>query len=127
MRPILILTSNSEKPLPEAFLRRCIYYDIPFPEDSRLQQIVEKRLSAQMDDICKYLDDALALFFKLRNSKLRKKPSTAELLNWLLVLHEIYKGIDNPFAKPEQIERTLSSLVKTAADSKIAKDVVNGK
>jgi len=121
-QPILILTSNSEKPLPEAFLRRCIYYDIPFPDESRLRQIVEKRLSAQINDINQFLNDALTLFYKLQDSHLRKKPSTAELLNWLLALREIFKGIDNPFVThPEQISRTLSPLVKMAEDRKTAK------
>lgn len=124
-QPILILTSNSEKPLPEAFLRRCIYYDIPFPDESRLRQIVEKRLSAQIDDINKFLGDALALFYKLQESHLRKKPSTAELLNWLLALRGMFKGVDNPFAEPEQIERTISSLVKTEEDRKAAKRILS--
>jgi MoxR-like ATPase len=123
-QPILILTSNSEKPLPEAFLRRCIYYDIPFPDKSRLQQIVEKRLSAQIDDINKFLGDALGLFYELQKSPLRKKPSTAELLNWLLALRDIFKGVDNPFSEPKQIERTISSLVKMAEDRKAAKIIV---
>lgn len=124
-QPILILTSNSEKPLPEAFLRRCIYYDIPFPDESRLRQIVEKRLSAQIDDINKFLSDALALFYQLQESHLRKKPSTAELLNWLLALHEIFKGVDNPLVQyPEQVVRTISPLVKMADDRKTAKLVL---
>jgi len=123
-QPILILTSNSEKPLPEAFLRRCIYYDIPFPDESRLRQIVEKRLSAQIDDINKFLGDALGLFYKLQKSHLRKKPSTAELLNWLLALRDIFKGVDNPFSEPKEIERTISSLVKMAEDRKAAKIIL---
>jgi MoxR-like ATPase len=124
-QPILILTSNSEKPLPEAFLRRCIYYDIPFPDESRLRQIVEKRLSAQIDDINKFLSDALALFYQLQESHLRKKPSTAELLNWLLALREIFKGVDNPLVQyPEQVARTISPLVKMADDRKTAKLVL---
>jgi MoxR-like ATPase len=124
-QPMLILTSNSEKPLPEAFLRRCIYYDIPFPDEPRLRQIVEKRLSAQIDDINQYLNDALTVFYKLQESNLGKKPSTAELLNWLLTLHEMFKGVDNPFVKyPEEISRTISPLVKMAEDRKAAKHIL---
>lgn len=124
-QPILILTSNSEKPLPEAFLRRCIYYDIPFPEEARLRQIVEKRLAAQIDDINQFLSDALAFFYQLQESHLRKKPSTAELLNWLLALREMFKGVDNPFVQyPEQISRTISPLVKMAEDRKVVKDIL---
>jgi len=124
-QPILILTSNSEKPLPEAFLRRCVYYHIPFPDESRFRQIVEKRLAAQIDDINKFLSDALTLFYKLQESNLRKKPSTAELLNWLLALREIFKGVDNPLVQyPEQVARTISPLVKMADDRETAKVVL---
>jgi MoxR-like ATPase len=123
-QPILILTSNSEKSLPDAFLRRCIYYDIPFPEEARLRQIVEIRLRAQIDDINQFLSQALELFFKLRGG-LRKKPATAELLNWLLVLREMFQGVDNPLIKyPEQTAITLSTLVKSKDDQKAAERVL---
>ena len=82
MRPILILTSNSEKHLPEAFLRRCVYYNIPFPDRERLDEIVAARLGRSRSDENKWLADAVELFIKLRepNSGLNKKPATAELL-----------------------------------------------
>jgi len=120
-RPILILTSNSEKSLPDAFLRRCIYYDIPFPDKDRLKEIVEIRLSEQLVDIKGFLSEALENFLTLRaeKSKLRKKPSTAELLNWLLLLREMFKG-ENPFDNIEQIQRSLSPLIKTKEDVKKA-------
>ena len=122
-QPILILTSNSEKSLPDAFLRRCIYYDIPFPDEAGLRQIVEIRLAAQIGDINLFLSDALKLFFNLRDS-LRKKPATAELLNWLLVLRKVFQGVDNPFVEHrEQTVRTFSALVKTKDDQKAAKQV----
>jgi len=120
-KPILILTSNSEKSLPDAFLRRCIYYDIPFPNKEHLKEIVEIRLSEQLDDIKDFLSEALDIFLTLRaeKSKLRKKPSTAELLNWLLLLREMFKG-GNPFENIEQIQRSLSPLIKTKEDVKKA-------
>jgi len=123
MSPILVLTSNSEKPLPEAFLRRCAYYNIPFPDESRLTQIIEARLgSAVRGD---FLDQALKIFFHLRNSGLRKKPSTAELLNWLMVLRDMYPDADNPIAAhPECVVDTLSSLVKMAEDQEKAESVI---
>jgi len=123
MSPLLILTSNSEKTLPEAFLRRCAYYNIPFPDENRLMQIIEARLGsfARGD----FLDQALKIFFHLRNSGLRKKPSTAELLNWLMVLRDIYPDEDNPIvAHPECVVDTLSSLVKMAEDQETAQSVI---
>jgi len=124
LKPILILTSNGEKSLPDAFLRRCIYYHIPFPEPSRLREIVELRL-AKYTEIKNFVDDALELFLKLRGVGLRKKPATAELLNWLLVLQETFKPSLNPLVQhPEQISRTFSTLVKTANDQKLAEEVL---
>ena len=81
LRPIVIITSNSEKDLPDAFLRRCIYYNIPFPDPERLADIVANRLS-NINNSDRFLADALDLFYQLRKpeSRLRKKPATAELL-----------------------------------------------
>ncbi|NQZ64582.1 MoxR family ATPase, partial [Crocosphaera sp.] len=80
--PLVIITSNSEKNLPEAFLRRCVYYDIPFPKDN-IKDIVKMniKLSVKAD---KMLDKLLILFSDIRETKtIIKKPGTAELLNWL--------------------------------------------
>jgi MoxR-like ATPase len=124
--PILILTSNSEKPLPEAFLRRCVYYNIPFPDETRLTKIIEARLDTSTND---FLNNALEIFLQLRREgNLRKKPSTAELLNWLMVLRDIYPDVDNPIAThPESVLDTLSSLVKMAEDQETAKRIVETK
>ena len=124
-QPILVLTSNGEKILPDAFLRRCIYYNIPFPDEERLQKIIAIRLAAQIEDINYFLTDALQLFWQLREAGLRKKPSTAELLNWLLVLREVFKEAEkNPFKGLEKIHLTLNTLVKTAEDQELAKRVL---
>ena len=91
-RPILILTSNSEKNLPDAFLRRVIYYHIPFPEKSTLEKIVRSRLKLSEDFSAAMLSEAINHFLEIRKSKgLRKLPATAELLSWIHVLdkHEI--------------------------------------
>lgn len=90
MRPILILTSNSEQHLPDAFLRRCIYYNIPFPNRVRLLEIIEARVGIKADQtLCG--KDALEIFEKLREptSGLKKKPATAELLSWLTALRKM--------------------------------------
>lgn len=85
-RPILILTSNSEKALPDAFLRRCVYYHMPFPEPATLREIVANRITGWPAD-GGLVSDAIALLGHLRGRRrLRKPPGTAELLAFLLSL-----------------------------------------
>ncbi|MDY6992153.1 MAG: MoxR family ATPase [Pseudomonadota bacterium] len=125
LRPILVLTSNSEKHLPDAFLRRCVYYHIPFPEKERLTALVEAHLGTFTQYSNTFLADALEFFFKLRASGLRKKPATAELLNWLLILRELFKETQNPIlTHPDKVMRTLSSLVKTEEDQAVARQIL---
>ncbi|SEH05004.1 MoxR family ATPase [Candidatus Venteria ishoeyi] len=118
-KPILVLTSNSEKHLPPAFLRRCVYFDTQFPDD-RMEQIIRKHLGAQLVDEKQTLfSDARIFFMKLRarEAGLDKKPGTAELLDWLWVLHrmeatdELLKAQDSDI-----IESSFSSLVKNQKD-----------
>jgi len=80
-RPIVIITSNNEKELPDAFLRRCFFHFIQFPDRDAMQRIVE----VHFPDIKKKLaGDALDIFFDIRNVPgLKKKPSTSELVDWL--------------------------------------------
>jgi MoxR-like ATPase len=87
-RPILVITSNSEKVLPDAFLRRCVYYDMPFPDPATLKRIVETRIERLRGAGGSALvDDAIALTHHLRRNRiLRKKPGTAEVLNFVLTL-----------------------------------------
>lgn len=125
LQPIVIITSNSEKDLPDAFLRRCIYYDIPFPESERLGEIVANRLGINAGS-SPFLRAALSLFYKLRSPQigLRKKPATSELLSWLIILQKITHSSENPLMQREVVFRTLSSLIKTAEDQEKAKKVV---
>ncbi|WP_448213409.1 AAA family ATPase [Colwellia sp. MEBiC06753] len=83
-RPIVIITSNNEKELPDAFLRRCFFHYINFPEADEMQAIVD----VHFPNIKKaLLDLALAVFFDLREIPgLKKKPSTSELIDWLKLL-----------------------------------------
>ena len=86
-RPIVIITSNNEKELPDAFLRRCFFHYIRFPDRETMQSIID----VHFPDIQKMLvSKALDLFYDLREIPgLKKKPSTSELLDWLkLLLHE---------------------------------------
>jgi MoxR-like ATPase len=126
LSPILVLTSNSEKHLPDAFLRRCIYYHISFPDRDRLVKIVETRLGENLKQGSPFLNDALDIFAQLRQASLRKKPATAELLNWLQVLRERFKDEENPLASQpvDRVKETLSSLVKTQEDQERAGQVV---
>jgi MoxR-like ATPase len=83
-RPIVIITSNNEKELPDAFLRRCFFHYIQFPDADEMRQIVD----VHFPEIKKILlNQALQSFFDLRDVPgLRKKPSTSELLDWLKLL-----------------------------------------
>jgi MoxR-like ATPase len=83
-RPIILITSNAEKELPDAFLRRCVFHYIAFPDRERMKKIVEVHLPNLPE---KLLDAAFQKFYGLRRiDGLRKKPSTSELLDWLTVL-----------------------------------------
>lgn len=125
--PVLVLTSNSEKNLPEAFLRRCIYYNIPFPDRKRLADIVAARLGGFVNSGNPFLDDALDLFFRLRDpaSGLRKKPATAELLGWLTSMREMGAKLDEPLMLQSDLAfDSLSALVKSVEDQPTARTVV---
>jgi MoxR-like ATPase len=83
-RPIVLITSNNEKALPDAFLRRCFFHYIQFPDSDTLKAIVDVHFPDLQKNL---LDTALALFFELRDIPgLKKKPSTSELLDWLRLL-----------------------------------------
>lgn len=83
-RPIVIITSNNEKELPDAFLRRCFFHYIQFPNPEEMQEIVNVHFP---DLKKKLLDEALKAFFEIRDVPgLKKKPSTSELIDWLKLL-----------------------------------------
>ncbi|MCB1158620.1 MAG: MoxR family ATPase [Leptospiraceae bacterium] len=90
IRPLFIITSNNEKELPDAFLRRCIFHFIEFPDKKMMEEII----LAHFPDIQhSLLNTCISTFYKLRQiSDLRKKPSTSELLDWIHVL--LYQGAD---------------------------------
>jgi MoxR-like ATPase len=83
-RPVIIITSNNEKELPDAFLRRCFFHYISFPEAETMEQIVEVHYPGIKQSLLK---SALETFFGMRDVPgLKKKPSTSELLDWLKLL-----------------------------------------
>ncbi|MEM4725643.1 MAG: MoxR family ATPase [Nitrososphaerales archaeon] len=83
-RPIVIITSNAEKELPDAFLRRCIFHYIEFPDPETMEKIVKAHYPNLREDLLK---EAIKTFYKIRSiDDLKKKPSTSELLDWIYVL-----------------------------------------
>jgi len=101
-RPMVIITSNNEKELPDAFLRRCFFHYIQFPDAETLQQIVRVHFPDIKERI---LTTALTQFFEIREQPgLKKKPSTSEVLDWLkLILAEDLS--------PEDLRRGGNSLL----------------
>lgn len=80
-RPIIIITSNNEKELPDAFLRRCFFYYITFPEPATMQEIIDVHFPNLEEDL---IDNAMKVFYNIREVKgLKKKPSTSELIDWI--------------------------------------------
>ncbi len=83
-RPVVIITTNAEKELPDAFLRRCVFHYLNFPTPERMKQIVDVHLPGLDHQL---VEVALTRFYGVRkNDSLRKPPSTSELLDWLMVL-----------------------------------------
>jgi len=127
MRPIIVITSNSEKNLPDAFLRRCIYYNIPFPNRTRLLAIVLSHAKDADIGDREWVQDALDLFLKLREPAraLDKPPATAELMNWLTYLRS--RNVDDTKGLRTQSHLTLSSvsaLCKNQGDQEKAASII---
>lgn len=125
MRPILIFTSNSEKALPHAFLRRCSYHNIAFPLGPHLKQIVEKRIG-RFANAPAWVNEVIDLFLLLRNEgNLERKPATAELLDWLTVLRSQLENVDRPLRDSQaSLLATLSVLLKTPADQQTGRSII---
>ena len=103
-RPVVIITSNNEKELPDAFLRRCFFHYIRFPDRETMEKIVQTHFPNIRQDL---LREALTVFFDVRNvNELKKKPATSELLDWLKLLTiedmppEALRSQDNKSAIP---------------------------
>lgn len=116
--PVIVITSNSEKQLPEPFLRRCVYHHIEFPRDkAELEAILGARLS-RMELEGGAFDELIKWFFKLREDmSLTKKPSTSELLDWMRVLSRA--GLDRTRSINQQraiLKTCIGSLLKTRED-----------
>lgn len=118
-RPIVIITSNAEKELPDAFLRRCIFHYIDFPDKEMMKQIVDAHFENLEDHL---LEQAMNTFYWIRGIRdLRKKPSTSELIDWLRAL--MIGGCD-----PNKIQKQLpflGVLMKKDEDLDVVKDMNN--
>ncbi len=122
-RPIIIMTSNSEKNLPDAFLRRVTYYDIPFPDDKTLLTILQSKTDGYGADELTAIIQHFLTIHSGKRVRLRKEPATAELIYWTLLLQDLGFPVQK-LANPEQLsakEKRLlgvsySVLAKTRED-----------
>lgn len=115
-RVVVIMTSNSEKNLPDAFLRRCVFYHIPFPEQEQLLAIAKTQLGDATDYTDELLQMLIAKFGQVRQQAIRKPPATAELIAWLRILE--MRDIMNKSTDEQSrfLRDHLSVLVKTKED-----------
>jgi MoxR-like ATPase len=115
-RPLVIITSNNEKELPDAFLRRCFFHYIKFPEADTMEQIIQ----VHFPDLKKsLLREALSAFYDVRDVPgMKKKPSTSELLDWikLLVVEDIPPEVLNAKDKKDIIPPLYGALLKNEQD-----------
>jgi MoxR-like ATPase len=123
-RPIMIITSNNEKELPDAFLRRCFFHYIKFPEADTMKKIVEVHFPRLKQDL---LTVAMKTFYDVRNLPgLKKKPSTSELLDWLKLLMaediplEALQSADNKVSIPPLV----GALLKNEQDTTLFEKLV---
>jgi len=115
-RPIIIITSNNEKELPDAFLRRCFFHYINFPDKETMTKIVDVHYP---DIKANLLKEALDIFFKVRDIRgLKKKPSTSELIDWLklLLADDIPEGILKDRDPSKAIPPLYGALLKNEQD-----------
>jgi MoxR-like ATPase len=117
LRPVVVVTSNSESSLPDAFLRRCVYYNIPFPDRTTLERIVLSRF-AVADGVPPMMAEAVDFLLRLQGPEvvLDKRPGTAELLNWLTALRGLGITETLPLRSQPSARRALTTLAKLAAD-----------
>ena len=115
-RPIVIITSNNEKELPDAFLRRCFFHYIKFPDKETMGRIVDVHFPRLKQDLLK---EALEVFFELRDVPgLKKKPSTSELIDWLklLVAEDIPPEVLHSKDKKTVVPPLAGALLKNEQD-----------
>lgn len=113
-RPIIIITSNNEKELPDAFLRRCFFHYIKFPTKDEMAKIIDVHHPDVKQDL---LQQALEVFFDLRDvNGIKKKPSTSELIDWLKLLISDDISQDTLLDKKSDIIPLFGALLKNEQD-----------
>ena len=113
LRPIVMITSNNEKELPDAFLRRCFFHYIKFPDADTMGQIVDVHFPGIKKRL---VEESLRIFFEVREVPgLKKKPSTSELLDWLKLLL-------NEDITPEMLQGARSAQADPAAARRAAQE-----
>src|SRR5271169_3707619 len=123
-RPVIVITSNNEKELPDAFLRRCFFHYIRFPDTATMTQIVDVHFPDLKREL---LHEALTTFFKIRETPgLKKKPTTSELLDWikLLVAEDIAPEAQRSDDAKKLIPPLYGALLKNEQDVHLFEQLV---
>ena len=122
-RPIIIITSNSEKNLPDAFMRRVVYHHVKFPTPEELILILNQKTEGiPITDLKRVID----FFYKIRNLKLRKPPSTAELIYWVLLLQRMnFDFAELSRISPHEVQIRLSRSFSVLAKNKDDLEILN--
>lgn len=120
-RPVIILTSNSEKNLPDAFLRRVVYFHIDFPDEKALQEILKMKTGIKHKTVVKH-------FLEIRKLKLKKLPATAEFLAWVVLLNSLgfpFDKLDGKLSAAElrNLNLSYSVLAKNQDDLDVIKNL----
>lgn len=127
LRPIVLITSNSERALPEPFLRRCAYFDIPRPDEATVAAIVAKSIDG-LDQASPLFQSLWGFYADLREtSAVRKKPGIAEFLAWsdcLISQAGVTPDDTLKVADSDAVDRTLGCLVKTRDDLMAARELL---
>jgi MoxR-like ATPase len=116
-RPIIIITSNNEKELPDAFLRRCFFHYISFPDRETMKQIVDVHYPSLEE---KLITNSMSIFYGIREVKaLKKKPSTSELIDWikLLLVGKVSGDLLEDFQTNTEIPPYIGALLKNEQDT----------
>lgn len=133
-RPIIVMTSNSEKNLPDAFLRRVVYYHIPFPDEHTLLEILQLKVDGFSIEQLKFILRHFNLIRKGRKVKLKKNPATAELIFWTSLLQRLefdpQKLADLLSLNPEEkikLETSYTVLAKNKDDLALLRSLIGKK
>src|SRR5690625_2144807 len=122
-QPLIIITSNNEKELPDAFLRRCFFHYIDFPEPETMKEIVHVHFPDIKSDV---LEAALKTFYALRDTPgLKKKPSTSEFLDWLQLLLSGQAAAQDIEAVKGELPQMVGALIKNEQDLSLLQRLAN--